>query len=110
MCVDTYIFSLSAGHMPRAACMPKETYLYTKRDLLVCPKRPTCMPKETYLHARRTYAQSYVCAKRDLLVCQKRPAFMTKETYLHEHRTYDESPLGFTTVFTTATYLHEQDV
>ena len=98
----------------RATCMPKETYLYTKRDLLVCPKRPTCMPKESYLHARRTYAESYVCAKRDLLVCQKRPAFMTKETYLHEHRTYDESPLGFTTVFTTvfttATYLHEQDV
>jgi len=53
------------------ALSKEKTYLYGKRDLLICQKRPTYLAKETYLYG-----------KRDLLIWQKRPTYLAKETYL----------------------------
>jgi len=42
----------------RPIYMPKETYLYAKRDLFICQKRPIYMPKETYLAATIPHARA----------------------------------------------------
>ena len=73
--------------------MPKEAYLYGKRGLCVCQKRPTCMAKEAYLYGKRglfvwqkrpieiIIPEVCVSVKRDLWIGQKRPLDRAKETY-----------------------------
>ena len=88
--------------------MSKETQVYDKRDLCICPKPyifvNTCCPlhmsKETYVYVKRDLCmyeqETYMCVcrccplprydthvKRDLCIRQKRPMYMSKETYVY---------------------------
>jgi len=81
--------------------MSKETYIYVKRDLHLCEKRPLCMSQVTYIYVKsdlylfqkRPISMSkqntdnrYQRAKTDSYICQKRPIFMSKETYIYASR------------------------
>jgi len=73
------------GYVPSAEIrhMSKETQVYDKRDLCICPKPyifvNTCCP----LHMSK---ETYVYVKRDLCICQKRPMYISKETYVCMNR------------------------
>jgi hypothetical protein len=56
--------------------MPKETYSYAKRDLLICQKRPIHMAN---IMAYLRYAERQ---------CQKSPMYAAKETYDMAKETY----------------------
>ena len=92
MSLETHILSLlicpkRPTYMPKetySCCIPKEIYLYAKRDLLICQKRPTykSAPHVSARMSPETLSISPDCsyAKRDLHFRQKRPTFLSKET------------------------------